>query len=259
MSKAVAKQKRREVVVKPVRIGKLVIGGVPRVVGSLTTAAEVEDLAFLKQPVMDIVEIRLDQVGATMTDWLGACRRIERAGIPVLLTIRLIHEGGHWAGSEAEREALYRRALPHISAIDVEIRSAIIKPLAAEARRRGKTLVGSYHEFLGTSPAAVLADYVRQGRQAGAGIVKIATFINRPPDVIELFDILRLADRGPVCLIGMGALGAQSRLSLACAGSCLTYGYIDRPAAPGQMSCRQLARQLAEYCPGYTGPVHARR
>ena len=38
--------------------------------------------------------------------------------------------------------------------------------------------------------------------------------------------------------------GAAARVRLARAGSCLTYGYVDRPAAPGQPSCRELARKL---------------
>ena len=79
MSKNAQKNQRGAKGVKPVKIGKLIVGGVPWIVGSLTTAAELEQLSFLKNPVMDIVEVRLDQVGATMTDWLGACRRIEPA------------------------------------------------------------------------------------------------------------------------------------------------------------------------------------
>ena len=42
----------------------------------------------------------------------------------------------------------------------------------------------------------------------------------------------------------MGPLGPQTRIDFPKLGSCLTYGYLDAPVAPGQVSARELMRQL---------------
>ena len=44
--------------------------------------------------------------------------------------------------------------------------------------------------------------------------------------------------------MGMGAFGQVSRLVLACAGSVLNYGYLDKPNAPGQWEARELTGLL---------------
>ena len=48
----------------------------------------------------------------------------------------------------------------------------------------------------------------------------------------------------PLALMGMGVEGLETRLTLPPAGSKLTYGYLDKPAAPGQPSCKALAQRL---------------
>jgi 3-dehydroquinate dehydratase type I len=136
-----------------------------------------------------------------------------------------------------------------VSAVDIEARSPIFRAVAAAARRGRRLVIGSFHDFKRTPRAAVLGRIVRRARAGGADVVKIATFIRRASDVAVLEGLLRKS-RGPLCAIGMGPRGVRSRVSLACAGSCLVYGYVDRPAAPGQMSCRELGRRLKKECPG---------
>jgi len=58
-----------------------------------------------------------------------------------------------------------------------------------------------------------------------------------------------LSRRGkqPLCVIGMGNAWKQTRVSFPKLGSCLTYGYLDQPTAPGQVSAAELVRQLREH------------
>ena len=42
----------------------------------------------------------------------------------------------------------------------------------------------------------------------------------------------------------MGLLGPQTRVDFPKLGSCLTYGYLDTPVATGQVSARELMRQI---------------
>lgn len=240
------------------RLGHLEIGRIPRVVGSIVSAAALRKASRLKDPPFDIAEIRLDLLGAGARSWPAWCRRIEKAGVPVLVTTRSVSEGGRWEGSEEERLRLYRRAVGCASAVDIEVRSAIFRPVAAAARQAGKRVIGSFHNFNRTPGAAVLRKIIGEARAGGADVVKIATFIRRASDVAVLSRLLAGA-RKPLCVIGLGPHGVNSRISLACAGSCLAYGYVDRPAAPGQMSCRELRRRLRRECPGVSGPSRRAR
>jgi 3-dehydroquinate dehydratase type I len=65
-------------------------------------------------------------------------------------------------------------------------------------------------------------------------------------DLARLFALPACA-KGPICILGMGELGAVSRVSLPCVGSCLAYGSLGKATAPGQLTCRQLAKELARW------------
>jgi 3-dehydroquinate dehydratase len=47
----------------------------------------------------------------------------------------------------------------------------------------------------------------------------------------------------------MGRAWSKTRIEFATLGSCLTYGYIDRPTAPGQMSAAVLVRRVSRALP----------
>ena len=234
-----------------VKIGSYSIGDVPRIVGCVTQFATFSSISDEQAMSFDIAEVRVDKIGLKRRKLLDACAALEDCGVPVLATIRSRKEGGTWSGAESERYEWYMRALPVVSAIDVEIRGGRAKTLAVQARKLGKTVVGSYHNFKKTPTTTYLKKIVDEGRAKKVHIVKIATMINKPSDVVKLFELLRYRSRCPLCLIGMGRMGLHSRVSLACAGSCLTYGYVDASAAPGQFSAEELRRYLDEF--GFEG------
>jgi 3-dehydroquinate dehydratase type I len=64
--------------------------------------------------------------------------------------------------------------------------------------------------------------------------------IQREEDVATLRQLLARKWPVPLCVIGMGARGAATRVEFAKLGSCLTYGYLDAPSAPGQPSAAEL-------------------
>lgn len=215
------------------------------IAGSIVSASSLAREARAKRHVYDIAELRLDLIGDAGAV-ASAAVKLQRAGTPVMLTIRSRREQGAWQGTEAARRSLYEQHVDRVSAIDVEARSAIFKPLCAFARDAGCTVIASFHDFARTPSLDRLAAVVRKARSDGADIVKIATRVTRKEDVDILFKLLDLRRGTPMCVIGMGALGAATRVSLPCAGSCLTYGSIGRAAAPGQIPCRELAARLAE-------------
>jgi 3-dehydroquinate dehydratase-1 len=216
---------------------ELAIGPVPRVVGTLCSLDAFPRLAG------DIVEVRLDKM-TPPADWLKRCAAIEAAGKPVLLTVRLRAEGGDWESDDEPRMEIYRQALRAVAAVDVELGSRICGTVAREAARAGKATVLSFHDFGKTPPLGELCGIVAKAHAIGS-IAKVSTMIRQEGDAAVLRALLRREWEKPLCVIGMGEAWSETRIEFAKLGSCLTYGYLDEPAAPGQMSSAELVRRLA--------------
>jgi 3-dehydroquinate dehydratase-1 len=221
-------------------------GKIPLIVGCIGSEALLRRCAKKAPPDCDLLEVRLDLTGLCGGEWIKLCAAIQKQGRPVLLTIRDETEGGAWKGREAERLALYLAGLKSVSAVDVELGARAMAMLAQPAHRLGVKIVGSFHDFNGTPDLAKLNAVEARGRRMGVDVVKIATQVNSPADLARLF-ALPAAAKGPICVMGMGALGAVSRVALPCAGSCLVYGSLGKATAPGQLSCRDLAKELRRW------------
>lgn len=225
---------------------KIRFGENPLIVGCIGSAAWLRRCAKKIPADCDLVEVRLDLTGLCGGTWGDLCAAIQQQGMPVLLTIRAAREGGEWRGREAERQALYLAGLKSVSAIDVEIKAPAMGILMQEARQRGIAVIGSFHDFAGTPELARLERVEARGRTLGVDVVKIATMVNTPSDLARLFALPAQA-QGPICVLGMGGRGGISRVALPCAGSCLAYGSLGRSTAPGQWSCRSLAKELIRW------------
>jgi 3-dehydroquinate dehydratase I len=219
----------------------LAVGPAPRVVGTLSSLAPKRKLRG------DIVEVRLDKM-ARPADWLKRCAALQSGGKPVLLTVRLRAEGGDWENDDEERLEIYRQGLQELAAVDVELNSLICRAVAREAARLKKASVISFHDFEKTPPLRELCAIVNEAHAIGS-IAKVSTMIKRQSDVEVLRALLRQRWVKPLCVIGMGRAWSKTRVLFATLGSCLTYGYIDRPTAPGQMSAAELVRRLRRASP----------
>ncbi len=221
--------------------GTLEVGKIPRVVGTVSSFDYAGDFCC------DVVEVRLDRTG-TQPDWLQRCKKIQYTGKPVLLTARLRAEGGSWTLDDSKREAIYAEALRELAAVDVELNSAFCGSVADEAARLGKACVVSFHNFQETPPLANLCAIAEKAMEIGS-IAKISTMINREEDVAVLKSLLGRRWPKPICVIGMGEAWAKTRVEFAVLGSCLTYGYLDGSAAPGQWHAAELLRQVRAAVP----------
>ena len=214
----------------------LAVGPAPRVVGTLSSLAPKRALAG------DIVEVRLDKTSLP-SDWLKRCAALQSGGRPVLLTVRLRAEGGDWEADDEKRLEIYKQALRELAAADVELRGVISRAVAREATRLKKASVISFHDFEKTPPLRELCAIVEQAHAIGS-IAKVSTMIRHENDAEALRSLLRRPWAKPLCVIGMGRAWSETRIEFATLGSCLTYGYLDKPAAPGQISAAELVRRL---------------
>lgn len=225
-------------------IGHISIGDRSRVAGTITAYETLCAFPSADRPGCALIEVRLDLVGTDHPDWLEHCVAIETAGFPVILTIRDSSEGGRWRGDETARRALLERAVASLSTVDIEAGSGICTAMCETAQEAGKPVILSFHDFEKTPPLPELRKRVAEIRQHQNAIPKIATMITDDEALQVLSALLSESSAGPICVIGMGTLGRDTRVSFAYAGSCLTYGYIDESSAPGQWSAAQMVEKL---------------
>lgn len=188
----------------------------------------------------DMVEVRLDSVDRP--DGIAA---IEGRRRPVLVTCRPSWEGGHFRGSEEERERILSDAqAAGAEFVDVEARAEFVS--AVTRRRRGRGIVLSLHVF--GEPPSDLIERARAMRSTGVEVVKIAIDAQRLGDTLPLMDLASRPDfvdpdgmNGHV-LLAMGQPGVPTRVLAARLGNRWTYA--GDGVAPGQMPA---ARLLGEF------------
>lgn len=203
----------------------------------------------------DLIELRLDTVDRP--DVAGALQGRRR---PALVTCRAAWEGGHFKGSEEERQRILREALAAgAEYVDIEWKAqGVDRWLPREDRSR---VVLSFHDFESMPPD--VAGVVRDMRARGTGIVKVAARAKTLRDLLPLLEAGRaqaaasggdasatgdgragMGDAGGqrTVLIAMGMSGVASRILAAHFQSCWTYA---GPAvAPGQIEASRLLNEF---------------
>jgi 3-dehydroquinate dehydratase-1 len=163
--------------------------------------------------------------------------------LPVIVTIRLAAEGGRWNRPDESRLPLFETALRNLSAADNELRSPLVERVSVLARRHQRALIVSHHDFEKTPSLDDLKQIMAQAAKHGT-VVKVVTLTKDNTDIATLRALLHEECSVPLCLIGTGSFGAQTRVEFPKIGSCLTYGYLDAPVAAGQVSARELMQLL---------------
>ena len=100
---------------------------------------------------------------------------------------------------------------------------------------------------MSTPSASRLDKIASDARSLGADVIKVATRTDTFAQfdrLLDFFDRQRAA--AAVAAMGMGKLGRASRLELVRRGSVLNYAHLGSPAAPGQVSIRDLRREFAD-------------
>jgi 3-dehydroquinate dehydratase-1 len=232
------------------RLGPLALGALPRIAVPFDGTLPRESVQALRARGLDAAELRVDLFGTREPERVLA--RVEDfAGLPTLATIRLRGEGGAWAGSEAERLALFEALLPRVDGIDVELAAESRDEAVAAARAAGRLRVLSHHDFAKTPDPSALADVVARAREAGADVVKVASAVHGPDDVRGLARLLLDSADVPLVVIGMGEAALATRLLFAALGSLLTYAHAGRPTAPGQIGFDEMLALVRRLFPAY--------
>ncbi|MFL6597511.1 MAG: type I 3-dehydroquinate dehydratase, partial [Chthoniobacterales bacterium] len=211
----------------------------PQVVGVIASRADLERAVRMRRPP-DLFELRLDRLAGMADQVEIALPKLRR---PLIITARDPHEGGAGKLSLSQRRKLLARFLGHADYLDVELRSAsVLRSLLALAKKKKVRRIISFHNFKSTPNARILAAKAREAKSHGADIFKIATRTDTPMELGRLLDfITKNRVDVPLAVMGIGRLGAISRVLLARAGSVLIYASVGAVTdVEGQMSVEQL-------------------
>lgn len=210
--------------------------------GVIASPADLRFAATMRQPP-DLFELRLDYL-FSMLDQLE--RKMSMLPAPVIITARDPREGGANNLSLQKRLNLLQRFLPYAKYVDVELRSArAFKSFLAHARKQNVRLVLSFHDFKSTPSARSLRAKATLAKAQGADIFKVATRTETPAQFARLIDFV--TDKNvdlPLSAMGIGKLGAISRLLLSRCGSVLNYATLHRSQIEGQLPIELLRSAL---------------
>ena len=210
----------------------------PQIVGVIGSPAEL-DFALRMSELPDLFELRLDRL-------IGAIHRLEnkiaRLRAPLIVTARHPMEGGANRMSQRQRSDLLARFLPRAHYIDVELRSApVIASLLRLAQEQNVRRIISVHHLKNTPSAGRLRAQARAAKSYGADLFKIATRTDTPGQLVRLIEFATAKSIGiPISAMGIGKLGAASRLLLACCGCDLTYVSLGQTDVEGQLTLGQV-------------------
>jgi 3-dehydroquinate dehydratase-1 len=211
----------------------------PRVVGMIVSRADLDRALQMRRPP-DLFELRLDRL-AGIVDQLE--NKLPRFCAPLIITARHPQEGGANKLTLGERRDLLTRFLAHAHYVDIELRSAsALRSLLTLAKRKKMRRIISFHDFKSTPPPGVLHAKARAAKAHGADIFKVATRTDTPIQLARLLDFIAKKDIDlSVSAMGIGRLGAISRVLLARAGSALVYASVAAGTdIEGQLSLKQL-------------------
>ena len=213
----------------------------PRIVGVIASRVDLDRAVRMHRPP-NLFELRLDRLPAAAVDRLE--NMLPKLGAPLIITARHPQEGGAGKLSLRKRRALLTRFLTCADYVDVELRSAIaMRSLLALAGKKKVCRIISFHSFKSTPSARLLSAKARQARAHRADIFKVATRTDKPVELRRLLDFTTNCRVNlPVAVMGVGQLGAISRVLLARAGSVLIYASLGTATdIEGQLSLEQLA------------------
>jgi len=232
------------------RIGFVELKGSPKIAAVVTKKLSLEDISKIKKSGADLVELRLDSIrGVSPYEIIETIKNIKKFRMPVICTIRKdIWEKKYRENSEKMRLGCFIKLIPYVDAIDIELEAnKIKKQVISIAKKRKKSIILSYHNFNEVPHKNILKKIFNMFKRSGADIFKIAGYARNIDEAMRLMAFVRkISKLYPVIGIAMGKAGKFLRIYGGFFGSSLSYAYIDKKVAPGQINLHELRRKIDE-------------
>lgn len=211
-------------------------------------SASVEALArevALAATTADLIELRLDCLTRSeFEESAPAIKVAQETGVPLIVTLRPVSEGGHRELPFSERKTFWSTYGESLSPALLDLELDLVHSFAADPPPGWDwdRVICSHHDFRGV-PAELESLYERMAATP-ARILKIAVQAHDAVDCLPLFALLDRAGRAgrELIAIAIGPSGIPTRVLGPAAGGFLTYGAMapGRGTADGQLTARDL-------------------
>ncbi|SNR62039.1 type I 3-dehydroquinate dehydratase [Desulfurobacterium atlanticum] len=240
-------------------LGTVELGKIPRVIVAIDGVNLKDKLFKARELKADLIEARVDLLETVSKKSVKRfLDTIADFGFFCIATVRPIWEGGKFKKDEEERFAVFHNIISHpaVAAIDIELRAeAILKRTITFAKANGKKVIISYHDFEKTPDEKSIQDIFEKARNLKADIVKCAFKANSYSDVTNVSSLMNKISFPKIFML-MGEKGSISRVDGFIFGSLLTYTFIGKAVAPGQIELEELVKLLAKFYPEYRKSKH---
>ncbi len=208
---------------------------------------ETLDVKKLKGRV-DVFELRVDQFkNRDISHIKSITDTLKENNFNVLLTVRSKEEGGSDI-PDSERLTLFKELIKHIDIVDVELTSyGLRKEVIELAKKENKKSLISYHDFEKTPPESEIQKIIDEGKKLEADIVKYAFNTKSKDDVGRILSVTYKNREKNLIAIGMGEMGRITRVAGFFFGSIMTYTFVGKSFAPGQIELDKLIEELKFY------------
>jgi len=197
-----------------------------------------ENLRLCKEKGADIIELRVDLFKKRDLDFIREkIEGVKEAGLEVLLTVRSEKEGGKHVENRRE---IFESLSPLCDYTDIELSSKDLLGFVRDiVKESGRKLIISHHDFGGTPPGWLIVEILREMYRWGADIAKLAVTPKSWEDVSRLLCFSRRVE-GKKILIAMGELGKLTRVAGPPFNSVITYSFVGKAVAPGQINLEDM-------------------
>lgn len=205
-------------------------------------------IAIAVDKKIDMVELRIDQFSNLDIEYVvEKAKVVKKYDLGMIATVRSKDEGGTDIPDE-DRIKIFEAVVEYADILDVELTSKSINRKVVElAKDEGKLSLISYHDFEKTPENEEIQEIIDASAQLGADIIKYAFKINNVDDIRRLMCVTAKNSHRKLVAVGMGELGKITRVAGFFFGSVLTYTYIGRAFAPGQIEAGKLIEELKFY------------
>ncbi|MCI8484586.1 MAG: type I 3-dehydroquinate dehydratase [Lachnospiraceae bacterium] len=165
----------------------------------------------------------------------------------LLCTFRSRPQGGELEIAEEDYRMLLKRTAEsgYADLLDVEVKE-LSEPLTVfrELHQSSIEILASQHYFSHTPETETIVKELRDMKELGADIGKIAVMPQSERDVLHLMEAtVSMKEQYPdypIITMSMGKTGVISRISGQVFGSCMTFGAVGKVSAPGQLPMEDL-------------------
>lgn len=239
-----------------VKVRNIVLGeGLPKIAVPKVGVTEEEILASAKEVAAakpDLMEWRIDYYEAGIKDnekLIAAAKALcdEVGELPILATFRTKNEGGALELGEDEYLDLIATVVTNRlgDAVDIKLfhNEERVKDLVKQAHNYNVVVIMSNHDFEKVPAKDVIEFRLKKMADLGADVPKLACMPPSADDVLTLLSVTNEAHKAlstPIITMAMADLDKVSQIAGQVFGSCLSFGAIGKPSAPGQLSIEDL-------------------